>query len=204
MAKTKRLKGGWGGWATHPIVGGAWSPPANNSPSQLFAHENDNHFKLSPNGVLVGGIQPAVPEMNGPGINQRTPMVPHLPIGSLGSGQGNKIGGKRRRQSLKRISHKSSHKSSHKRSHKSSHKRSRSRRGGFVFGGFPQNMQFGWDNLKIGAQNTYRGFMGTNQLDSASPWVQPELNAKMGPVPPKFVDPSDLVKTASMKVAKIL
>ena len=64
---------------------------------------------------------------------------------------------------------------------RSGHKRSghngRSKRGGFVFGGLSQNVMTGMDNVKIGLQNFYRGFMGTNQLNSASPWNQPALNA---------------------------
>ena len=53
----------------------------------------------------------------------------------------------------------------------------RSKRGGFVFGGFPQNIMNGVDTVKIGLQNFYRGLNGTNQLNSASPWNQPALNA---------------------------
>lgn len=76
--------------------------------------------------------------------------------------------------------------------------------GGFVFGGFPQNFKIGVDNLKIEAQNVYRGFMGTNQLNSASPWNQPALNAKMGPTAPKFTDISALARTATAKVANAM
>jgi hypothetical protein len=85
-------------------------------------------------------------------MHQANQLVPNLPIGALGSGQ---TGGRVKRSANK----------------------GRSKRGGFVFGGFPQNIMTGWDNVKIGAQNFYRGFMGTPQLNSASPWNQPALNA---------------------------
>jgi len=89
-----------------------------------------------------------VPAFQGPGMHQANRLVPHLAPKALSMGGG---GSKRNK---------------------------RSKKGGFVFGGFPQNLKLGWDNLKIGAQNVYRGFMGNNQLDSASPWNQPALNAK--------------------------
>lgn len=89
------------------------------------------------------------------------------------------------------------------RSHKSKSSRGRSKRGGFVFGGFPQDLRIGWDNLKIGAQNFYRGFMGNNQLTSASPWVQPALNTKIAAAPPKFIDISAIRNAANARIAKI-
>ena len=82
-------------------------------------------------------------------------------------------------------------------------RKGRSKRGGFVFGGFPQDMKIGWDNLKIGAQNLYRGFMGNNQLTSASPWNQPALNAKMGPSMPNFTDTNKLIDNATRAVNNI-
>ena len=84
-------------------------------------------------------------------------------------------------------------------------RRSRSKRGGgFVFGGLPQNIKLGFDNLTIGAKNMYRGFMGTNQLNSASPWNQPGLNAKMGPTAPKFSDIAGFAANAKTAVAKAM
>ena len=98
-----------------------------------------------------------VPAFWGPGMHQANQLVPELPMVALGSGQ---TGGRVKRSG-----------------HKRSANNGRSKRGGFVFGGFPQNIMTGWDNVKIGAQNFYRGFMGTPQLNSASPWDQPALSA---------------------------
>lgn len=83
-----------------------------------------------------------------------------------------------------------------------SRRSTRSKRGGFGFGGLPQNVKIGFDNLTIGAKNIYRGFMGTNQLNSASPWIQPALNAKLGPIAPKFNDIRGLITNAKTTVAK--
>lgn len=176
---SRNKKGGWGGWARTTDVGSAWN-----------GGNGANHFALSKAGITANPVP--VPEFWGPGMNQANRLVPDLKTNAL-----SKSGGKRVKS--KRSTHKKRSMSDHK-------KRSgRSNRGGgFVFGGIPQDMQIGWDNLKIGAQNVYRGFMGTNQLNSASPWVQPALNSKMGPTPPKFVDLSNLAKTATMKVAKII
>ena len=79
----------------------------------------------------------------------------------------------------------------------------RSKRGGFVFGGFPQNIRIGWDNLKIGAQNAYRGFMGTNQLNSASPWDQPALSASAHQTIQRPQDLSAIRAAAHARVANI-
>lgn len=128
-------KGGFGGWPRTTMVGPSWN-----------GHNDSNHFKLSPNGVMVGGVQPAVPEMWGPGMKQTNTLSPPLNPSALQGG-----GYKRRR--------------------------GRSKRGGVDFGGFPATIQTGWDNMKIGATNFYRGFMGLNQADTASPWNQPALNS---------------------------
>ena len=133
-------KGGFGGWARTTTVGPAWN-----------GHNGGNHFKLSPNGVVVGGIQPAVPEMYGPGMHQTNRLVPPLSQKALGGG-----GSKRSR------------------SHKM---QGRSKRGGLILGGFPNNFQIAWDNTKIAFQNGYRGLMGLNPLEPASPWVQPGLDS---------------------------
>jgi hypothetical protein len=115
-------------------------------------------------------------------MHQANRLVPKLPIGALGSGQGNKIGG-----GVKR-----------------SHHKSRSKRGGFALGGFPQNLRIGWDNLKIGAQNAYRGLMGTNQLDSASPWNQPALNVNMNSTVKQPTNWTALRNAAKAQVGKII
>ena len=146
--KSKSQKGGWGGWERITHMGPSWT-----------GANGGNHFALSNAGVPSGNPVP-VPAFWGPGMHQANRLVPNLPIGALGSCH---TGG-----GVKR----------HKRSgHKRSANKGRSKRGGFVFGGFPQNIGIGWDNLKIGAQNAYRGFMGNNQLNSASPWDQPALSA---------------------------
>ena len=182
--RSKSVKGGFGGWARQTTVGSAWSPPANNSPGQLYAHQNGNHFKLNPNGILVGGIQPAVQEMNGPGMHQRNTLVPPLHIGSLGSGQGNKIGGKRQRL---------------KRSNKRSNKR-RNKRGGFVFGGFPQVFKTALSNVATSTLNAKNAYDGNPLTPSASPWDQQSL-LKGSPIPPpKVMDIATLKQAAAQQV----
>jgi hypothetical protein len=134
-----------------------------------------NHFALSKSGVPSGHPIP-VPAFWGPGMHQSNRLVPHLAPKALSMG-----GGSNKRPQT----------------HKS-----RSKRGGFVFGGFPQDLKLGWDNLKIGAQNVYRGFMGTNQLNSASPWNQPALHVNQNPrVPPP--DIAAIRAAAQARVAKI-
>ena len=139
-----------------------------------------NHFALSKSGVPAGQPIP-VPEFWGPGMNQANRLVPTLNADALSKGGGS-----------------NARKFNSKRNHKS-----RSRRGGFVFGGFPQDIKIGWDNLQIGAQNAYRGLMGTNQLNSASPWNQPALNAKLPDLPPKIIDIAAIRAAANARVAKI-
>jgi hypothetical protein len=139
-----------------------------------------NFFAQSRLGVPAGHPVP-VSEFIGP--VQATPLSPPLRACALSKGGGHK---RKRSVNLK-----------HSRS------RSRSKRGGFVFGGFPQDMKIGWDNLKIGAQNLYRGFMGNNQLTSASPWNQPALNAKMGHSMYKPTDMSKLIAAADKTVNAI-
>jgi hypothetical protein len=46
--------------------------------------------------------------------------------------------------------------------------------------------------------------MGTNQLNSASPWNQPAFNANALPAPQKFVDISAIRTAAKVQVAKII
>ena len=141
-------KGGFGGWARTTTVGPAWN-----------GHNGGNHFKLSPNGVVVGGIQPAVPEMYGPGMHQTNRLVPPLSQKALGGG-----GSKRSR------------------SHKmQGGKQGRSKRGGLILGGFPNNFQIAWDNTKIAFQNGYRGLMGLRPLELGSPWVQRGLESSNVP-----------------------
>ena len=152
--RSRSKKGGFGGWWRQTDVGGPWN-----------AQNGGNHFALSKGGVLVGGVQPAVPGNWGPDWYQMNRLVPHLNQNALSMGGGSK---RSTRTKQKRSTHK---------------RQSRSKRGGFGLGGLPQNIQIGWDNLKIGTQNAYRGFMGLTPLVSASPWVQPGLNAdaKMSP-----------------------
>jgi hypothetical protein len=144
-------KGGFGGWPRTTTVGPAWD-----------GQNGGNHFKFAQNGVLVGGIQSAVPEINGPGLGQINRLVPPLSQKSLSMGGG----GSKRSHSSKRT-----------------HKKGRSRRGGsgLILGGFPNNFQIAFDNAKIALQNGYRGLMGYNQLTPASPWVQPGLASSKVP-----------------------
>lgn len=78
---SRSKKGGFGGWNRITTVGSNWN-----------GQNAGTHFKLSPNGVMVGGIQPAVPEMWGPGIKQTNSLSPPLTPSAL---QG---GGYKRRQ----------------------------------------------------------------------------------------------------------
>jgi hypothetical protein len=176
MAKkraSKTQKGGWGGWARTTHVGPAWNGSGNGG----------NHFALSKAGVPSGSPIP-VPAFWGPGMHQANRLVPHLSPKALSMGGG----GSKSKLTRKRTNHK--------------HNRSRSKRGGFVFGGFPQDLKIGWDNLKIGAQNIYRGFMGTTQLNSASPWHQPALKNHVQP-PVKPVDINAIRNAAQARVAKL-
>ncbi len=175
-------KGGFGGWSRQTLVGSPWVPAANNSPSALAAHAN--HFAPSPHGVQVGGLHPAVPEFNGPGINDGNILAPELKIGSLGSGKG---GGFKRRGNT-----------GNARSKKGN---TRSKKGGFVFGGFPQVISTAWHNAGIGIKNIWNGYTGLPQLPSASGWNQPSLT-KGYPVPtPKPFDFAALKQAANQRVA---
>ena len=145
------------------------------------AQNGGNHFALSKSGVPAEPIP--VPEFWGPAMEDANRLVPTLKADALSMG-----GGSRR---IKRSKGRS----------KTS--KGRSKRGGFVFGGFPQDIKIGWDNLKIGTQNMYRGLMGTNQLNSASPWNQPALNAKLPDLPPKLIDIAAIRAAANAQVAKI-
>jgi hypothetical protein len=146
-------KGGFGGWPRTTTVGPAWD-----------GQNGGNHFKFGQNGVVVGGISPAVTGNWGPGPGQINRLVPPLSQKSLSMGGG---GSKRSRG----------------RSTKRSDKKGRSRRGGsgLTLGGFPNNFQIAWDNTKIAFQNGYRGLMGLNPLTPASPWVQPGLASSKVP-----------------------
>jgi hypothetical protein len=185
-------KGGWGGWPRTTFVGPAWN-----------GTNGSNYFELSKSGVPAGNPI-AVPEFWGPNMQDANRLVPTLKINALSKGGG---GSKTRHRSSSRSKRGgyphllSMDGGGSKTRHRSS---SRSKRGGFVFGGFPQDMKIGWDNLKIGAQNMYRGFMGNNQLTSASPWNQPALNAKMGPSMPKITDTNKLIANATKTVNEII
>jgi len=172
---SKNKKGGWGGWMRPTHVGSAWNGSGNGG----------NHFALSGGGVPSGNPIP-VPAFWGPGMGQANRLMPPLSPKALGGG-GSKQGGSR---------------SNHTRKANHKHNRSRSKRGGFVFGGFPQDLKIGWDNLKIGAQNVYRGFMGTTQLDSASPWHQHKLLHPVQPVKTP-IDITTIRNAAQARVAKI-
>ena len=150
-SRSKSQKGGWGGWASHTQIGPSWN-----------GENGGNHFGLSGGGIPSGNPMP-VQAFWGPSMHQANQLVPHLSPNALSKG-GNK------RSANKRSANKRS-------ANKRSANKGRSKRGGFVFGGLSQNIMTGVDNVKIGLQNFYRGFMGTNQLNSASPWNQPALSA---------------------------
>lgn len=180
-SKSRSKKGGFGGWDRQTLVGAPWNPPTNNTYNEMTSPQaTANHFRVSPNGVLVGGIQPAVPEMYGPGIHQTNTLVPRLPIGALGSKGGNR----RQKRSLKHIN-------------------KRGKRGGFTFGGFPQLIGTAWDNTVNGVKNTFNAYKGVELLPSASPWVQPELSKDYVPPIPKPVDLTALKQAAAQRVANV-
>lgn len=130
--RSSKKRSGKRGGRTLTFVGPAWSPNTHAA----------NHFAVSNNGILVGGVNPAVPEMWGPGINNRNTLPPL------------QKGGRNLKRSLKR---------------------SRSKKGGYVFGGFPQVATTAWQNALIGVKNMWHGFNGQPQLPSASAWNQPYL-----------------------------
>ena len=178
--KSKSQKGGWGGCARTTHVGSSWNG------------NGGNYFALSNVGVPSGNPMPESAFL-GPGMHQANRLVPKLPNGALGSGQ---TGGRVKRSGHKRSGHKRS-------GHKRSANNGRSKRGGFVFGGISQNVMTGMDNVKIGLQNFYRGFMGTNQLNSASPWNQPALNATAHQTVQLPPDLSAIRAAAAARVSKI-
>jgi len=130
--RSSKKRSGKRGGRTLTFVGPAWSPNTHAA----------NHFAVSNKGILVGGVNPAVPEMWGPGINNRNTLPPLQKGG----------------RNLKR-----------------SNIRSRSKKGGYVFGGFPQVITSAWQNALIGVKNVWHGFNGQPQLPSASAWNQPYL-----------------------------
>ena len=71
-SRTRSIMGGSGS----ALVGSSWSPAPNNTYRALTAPRAlGNHFQLSKHGGVVGGIQPAVPEMNGPAIWQQNRLM---------------------------------------------------------------------------------------------------------------------------------
>ena len=180
--KTRRSRGSRGSRGSrskHGGWGGWWRQTA---VGRAWNVTKGNHFALSKSGVPAGKPIP-VPEFWGPGIRQANRLIPPLKINALSKSGG---GGKRST------------------SGKRTAKRSRTKKGGFVFGGFPQDIKTGLANIKIGAENWYRGLMGTNQLVSASPWNQPGLNAKVAHHPTqKLIDIKAIQNAANAKVAKI-
>ena len=172
-------KGGFGGWSRTTLVGAPWVPAANNTPAALTAPAaRSNHFTPSLHGVQVGGLQPAVPEMYGPGINNTNTLVPKLHIGSLGSGTGNAIRGGRC-------------------------KNKRSKKGGYTFGGFPQVFSTALNNAIIGLKNIGNGFNGVQQQPSASGWNQPYLMKGHAHPPPRPFNIAALKQAATQRVANV-
>ena len=174
-------KGGFGGWSRTTLIDAPWVPAANNTNAALTAPSaRSNHFVPSAHGVQVGGLQPAVPEMYGPGMHQTNTLVPRLPIGALGSKGGNR----RQKRSLR-------------------HSNKRSKKGGFTFGGFPQLVGTAWDNTVNGVKNTFNAYKGVELLPSASPWIQPELSKDYVPPVPKPIDLTALKQAAAQRVANV-
>ena len=180
MAKSRKNRGSTSRRKSKSQKGGwgGWARTTHVGPSWTGTN-GGNHFALSNVGVPSGNPMP----MSALQANQLVP-------GHTGGGV--------KRSGHKRSGHK---RSGHKRSgHKRSHN-GRSKRGGF--GGFSQNVMTGMDNVKIGLQNFYRGFMGTNQLNSASPWNQPALNATAHQTVQLPPDLSAIRAAAAARVSKI-
>jgi hypothetical protein len=74
------------------FVGAPWTPAVNNVRLDLAAP--GNYFKPSPYGVPSGGVQPPVPELNGPGLGQINRLAP-LKGGKLSRSRGFKRSNKR-------------------------------------------------------------------------------------------------------------
>ena len=134
--RSGKRSGKRGGRMPVTFVGSAWSPAANNTYAALTSAKA-NHFAVSNNGIQAGGIDPARPEMWGPGINDIN-VLPPLQKGG--------------RRNLKR-----------------------SKKGGYVFGGFPQVASTALQNALTGIKNMWHGYNGQPQLPSASGWYQPYL-----------------------------
>ena len=136
--RSGKRSGKRGGRMPVTFVGPAWSPAANNTYAALTdPSARANHFAVSNNGIQAGGIDPARPEMWGPGINDIN-VLPPLQKGG--------------RRNLKR-----------------------SKKGGYVFGGFPQVASTALQNALTGIKNMWHGYNGQPQLPSASGWDQPYL-----------------------------
>lgn len=179
-------KGGFGGWSRTTLVGAPWVPAANNTNAALTAPSaRSNHFAPSADGVQVGGLHPAVPEMYGPGIHNTNTLVPKLPIGALGSGQGNAIRGGGGGGRFKKRANK------------------RSKKGGYMFGGFPQVISTAFNNAIIGVKNIGYGFNGVSQQPSASGWNQPALMKGYTPPPPRLFDINAIRQAANQRVASV-
>lgn len=173
-------KGGFGGWSRTTLVGAPWVPAANNTNAALTAPSaRSNHFVPSAHGVQVGGLQPAVPEMYGPGIHNTNTLVPKLPIDALGSGRGGG-GGRFKKRANKR-----------------------SKKGGYTFGGFPQVISTAWNNAIIGVKNIGYGFNGVQQQPSASGWDQPNLMKGYAQPPPTPFDINAIREAANQRVASV-
>jgi len=75
--RSGKRSGKRGGHIPVTFVGPAWSPAANNTHAALTAPSaRANHFAVSHNGIQAGGIDPARPEMWGPGINDISVLPP--------------------------------------------------------------------------------------------------------------------------------
>jgi len=75
--RSGKRSGKRGGHIPVTFVGPAWSPAANNTHAALTAPSaRANHFAVSHNGIQAGGIDPARPEMWGPGINDINVLPP--------------------------------------------------------------------------------------------------------------------------------
>lgn len=161
MRKTQ--KGGGYGSGAGP-VGYAWGPQPEMWPGVLSANgakldgiTASNFYPLSPNGIAVGGVDIATPE-----------------VGQFGGRKAKKSkkGGKKSRKGGRKSARRSAHKSRKSHGKRRTHRKRQSRR--HMRGGFgPQELiNFGRD-LKYWAKGAVADYMGFQQPVDPSPLSQP-------------------------------
>jgi hypothetical protein len=76
----------------------------------------------------------------------------------------------------------------------------RAKKGGYIFGAFPEMAGTVLNNMFTGAQNIWKGIQGLPPLHSASPWIQPEL---VKPVNAPLITPIDVTKLQQIAARRV-